>query len=178
MLGIYTAFGRTIDAMEYWHRRDGDVAGGRECASLELATEGQAQVPVTPDALFGLASLQCTQAEAATYFDRTERTIRRRLAQPGYREAWEMGRARGRVSFRRLGLRHASGTGPAAVAAWIHLSKFILGYSEKLLGEQPNVDWQAADTAGAKKRLFERIARIAERWHPGVPALNPPPTFL
>jgi hypothetical protein len=54
-------------------------------------------------------------------------------------------------------LRHASGTGPAAVAAWIHMSKFVLGYSEKMLGEQSNVDWKATDTANAEQRLFERI---------------------
>jgi hypothetical protein len=73
-----------------------------------------------------------------------------------------MGRARGRVNFRRLGLRHAAGSGPAAVAAWIHMSKFILGYSERMLGQQPIGDLPSFDASGARERLMERIARLAE----------------
>jgi hypothetical protein len=125
--------------------------------------KGRPKVAVTTDALFRLASLQCTQTEVATYFGCTERTIRRRLTKPEYREAWKTGRARGRISLRRLGWRHASGTGSAAVAAWIHMSKFILGYSEKLLGERSGVDLPSFDAAGAKERLMERIACLSER---------------
>jgi hypothetical protein len=130
--------------------------------------KGRPRVAVTTDAVFRLASLQCTQEEAAKYFGCTERTIRRRLAGPMYREAWEMGRARGRISFRRLGLRHASGSGPAAVAAWIHMSKFILGFSERKLGEHPPGGQSPNDSDGARDRLFDRIARIAERSQAGA----------
>jgi hypothetical protein len=84
-----------------------------------------------------------------------------------------MGRGRGRVSFRRLGLRHAAGSGPAAVAAWIHLSKFILGFSEKMAGQQGPSDQSPDDSTGARDRLFERIARMAEQSHSGS-SLEPP----
>jgi hypothetical protein len=131
--------------------------------ALATARRGRPKVAITTDALFRLGSLQCSQAEAATYFGCTERTVRRRLTKPKYREAWEMGRARGRVNFRRLGLRHAAGSGPAAVAAWIHLSKFILGFSEKALGQHGPSDQSPDDSSGAQDRLFERIARLAER---------------
>ena len=62
-------------------------------------------------------------------------------------------------------MRHASGEGPAAVAAWIHMSKFILGYSEKMLREKPaDPDSNEAHAVGAKQRLFERLSRIADRY--------------
>jgi len=142
-----------------------------DLTAATTSRRGRPRAAVTTEELFRLGSLQCTQAEAATYFGCTERTIRRRLAKPKYREAWESGRARGRVSFRRLGLRHAAGSGPAAVAAWIHLSKFILGYSEKMLGQQGPSDQSPNDSSGARERLFERIARLAER-HPNADNLQ------
>jgi hypothetical protein len=77
-----------------------------------------------------------------------------------------MGLARGRVSFRRLGLRHAAGTGPAAVAAWIHQSKFILGFSEKMLDQHGASNQAPTEINGARERLFERIVRIAQLSHP------------
>jgi hypothetical protein len=142
---------------------DGAPSEDKGTTAPTVVRKGRPRVAITKDALFRLGSLQCSQAEAATYFGCTERTIRRRLTKLKYRQAWESGRARGRVSFRRLGLRHAAGSGPAAVAAWIHISKFILGYSEKMLGQHGPSDQSPNDSGGARERLFERIARLAER---------------
>jgi hypothetical protein len=144
-----------------------------DLTAATTSRRGRPRAAVTTEELFRLGSLQCTQAEAATYFGCTERTIRRRLTKPNYREAWESGRARGRVSFRRLGLRHAAGSGPAGVAAWIHMSKFILGYSEKILGQHGPSDQSPNDRGGSRERLFERIARLAEQSHSGS-SLEPP----
>jgi hypothetical protein len=63
---------------------------------LTSARKGRPRVAITADALFRLGSLQCSQAEAARYFDCTERTIRSGLTTPKYRETWKMGNARGR----------------------------------------------------------------------------------
>lgn len=122
------------------------------------------KVPVAADELFRLAQLQVTQEEAAGYFLVSSRRMEQILQQPEMRDAWEAGLARGRVSFRQLGMRHANGTGAAAVAAWIHQSKFVLGYSEKLLnGPGGDLSGGPGEGSGALERFFGRIARLVEQ---------------
>lgn len=48
-----------------------------------------------------LAALQCTQEDVAAWFGVSHQTISRKLRQCKYREAWERGKGRGRVSLRR-----------------------------------------------------------------------------
>lgn len=94
-------------------------------------------IEIDVEELGKLAELQCTIDEAAAFFDCSSRTIHRYLStrhrDPKYRQAWERGRALGRISLRRLQWQHAQGTGLAAVNMTIHLSKFILGESEAAL---------------------------------------------
>jgi len=77
---------------------------------------------LTPHNLGAIAALQCTQEEAASFFKVSKRTIIRKLKQPKFLRAWEEGKARGRMSLRRLQWRHASGNGSSAVAMTKHLS--------------------------------------------------------
>ena len=53
-----------------------------------------------------------------------------------YRDAWQRGRAGGKLSLRRLQWQHAQGEGSSAVQMTIHLSKHWLGESEKALSER------------------------------------------
>lgn len=79
-----------------------------------------------------LAELQCTIEEAAAALKVSVAQFKKRLASdPRFKEIWERSPAIGRVSLRRLQLRHASGFGPHAVAMTIHLAKHWLGETDK-----------------------------------------------
>lgn len=122
------------------------------------------KVQVTADELYRLAQLQVTVEEAASYFLTTPSRMERMLVQqPALRDAWAAGLGLGKISFRRLGLHHAAGDGTAAVAAWIHLSKFILGYSERTIDPKGSDPEDQGEFSGAVERLAGRIARIIER---------------
>lgn len=57
---------------------------------------------ITAEELHKLGALQCTQTEIAAWFDVSLATIEKRLAQePKLREAYERGKAKGRISVRR-----------------------------------------------------------------------------
>ena len=49
-----------------------------------------------------LCSLQCTDEELAHWFGVTTRTIERRRLEPKFAEVMERGKAKGRISIRRL----------------------------------------------------------------------------
>lgn len=74
-----------------------------------------------------LAALQCTQSEAAAWFDCSLATIKRRLTEAKHREAWERGQGRGLTSLRRTQFRLAESN--AAMA--IFLGKNYLGQRDK-----------------------------------------------
>ena len=74
-----------------------------------------------------LCGLQCTDAEVASFFKVSTRTIERRKKQPAFAEAMERGRAGGRLSVRRMLFGQAA---KGNVAAAIFLSKNLLGYRD------------------------------------------------
>lgn len=63
--------------------------GGRPQAKIDLAE------------LEKLAGLQCTQEDVAAWFGVSVNTIKRRLREAEYREVWDAGLGKGRVSLRR-----------------------------------------------------------------------------
>ncbi len=72
-----------------------------------------------------LASLQCTQVEIAAWFDASIKTLELRLSKDAaLREAYDRGRAKGRISLRRHQMRMVE-EGNATMAIW--LGKQILG---------------------------------------------------
>ena len=74
-----------------------------------------------------LAGLQCTQKDVAAWFGCSPETIKHRLHDlPEYREAWEAGLGKGRVSIRRKQMRLADTN--AAMA--IFLGKQYLGQKD------------------------------------------------
>lgn len=77
-----------------------------------------------------IAVLQPTIEEAAAFFDLAARTMKRKLRQPGFKEAWAAGRFDGRMSLRRMMFIHAQRPNSSGVAAAIHLSKHWLGEVE------------------------------------------------
>lgn len=53
------------------------------------------------EALEKLAAMLCTHEEAAGYFDIARETFTRKLRQKRYRDVWERGQQKGRISIRR-----------------------------------------------------------------------------
>ena len=84
-----------------------------------------------------LSSVQCTDEELAAILQVSVRTIERRKKDPAFLETIERGRARGRVSVRRmLFAQGAKGN----VAAAIFLAKNLLGYKDYFSNEHSGPD--------------------------------------
>lgn len=107
------------------------MAGGKRKGS------GRKAVIINPDELEKLCALQCTDAEIASFFGVSVRTIERRKEQPAFAEAMERGKARGRLSLRRSLWGLAAKGNPAAN---IFLAKNLLGYKDYLSNEHSGPD--------------------------------------
>jgi hypothetical protein len=83
-----------------------------------------------------LCALQCTDTELAHWFNVTTRTIERRRLEPEFAQAMERGKARGRISVRRLQMKLLE-EGNATMGVW--LGKQILGQVDSL-AVQSNVE--------------------------------------
>jgi hypothetical protein len=84
-----------------------------------------------------LSSVQCTDDELAAILQVSVRTIERRKKDPAFAETIDRGRARGRVSVRRmLFAQGAKGN----VAAAIFLAKNLLGYKDYFRNEHSGPD--------------------------------------
>ncbi len=84
-----------------------------------------------------LCGLQCTDEELAAWFGVSARTIERRRKQPAFAEAMERGRAKGRISVRRMLFGQAAKGSPAAS---IFLAKNLLGYRDVRSNEHSGPD--------------------------------------
>lgn len=76
-----------------------------------------------------LAMMQCTDEEIAAWFGVTTRTIERRRKAKVFQEAMERGKAKGRVSMRRMQLRLLE-QGNATMGVW--LGKQYLGQTDEV----------------------------------------------
>ena len=87
-----------------------------------------------------LSSVQCTDDELAAILQVSVRTIERRKKNPAFADTIERGRARGRVSVRRmLFAQGAKGN----VAAAIFLAKNLLDYKDYIRNEHSGPDGSA-----------------------------------
>ena len=76
-----------------------------------------------------LAAMQCTDEEIAAWFGVTTRTIERRRKTRAFQEALERGKAKGRVSMRRMQLKLLE-QGNATMGVW--LGKQYLGQTDEV----------------------------------------------
>src|SRR5215469_13491361 len=74
-----------------------------------------------------LCGLQCTDEEIAAWFNVSTRTIERRRLEPEFAEVMTRGKARGRISVRRMQMRLLE-EGNATMGVW--LGKQLLGQNE------------------------------------------------
>lgn len=74
-----------------------------------------------------LCSLQCTDQEIAAWFNVSTRTIERRRHEPAFAEAMTRGKAKGRISIRRMQMKLLE-QGNATMGVW--LGKQVLGQTD------------------------------------------------
>ena len=77
-----------------------------------------------------LCMLQCTDEEIAAWFDVSTRTIERRRLEPKFANVMERGKAKGRISVRRLQMKMLE-DGNATMGVW--LGKQILGQADQVV---------------------------------------------
>jgi hypothetical protein len=79
-----------------------------------------------------LAAIGCTKKEIAAVLGCGLRTLHDRIqADETIREAYEGGKEEEKTRLRRLQWKHAEGSGSGAVNMTIHLSKHVLGQTDK-----------------------------------------------
>ena len=76
-----------------------------------------------------LCAIQCTDEEIAAWFNVSTRTIERRRLEPAFAEVMERGKAKGRISVRRLQMKLLE-QGNATMGVW--LGKQILGQVDQV----------------------------------------------
>ena len=79
-----------------------------------------------------LSALQCTDQEIACWFGVTTRTIERRRTEPKFAAVMERGKAKGRISVRRMQMKLLE-QGSAVMGIW--LGKQILGQTDQITHE-------------------------------------------
>jgi hypothetical protein len=126
---------------------------------------GRPKVVIDAETLEKLGALHATIEEVGGFYGCTKRTIINRLKEPDLLLAFENGKQKGKLNLRRLQMRHANGTGSGAVNMTIHLSKHLLGQTDKSLLELTGRDGGAIETRDVSARaiITSRIASIAAR---------------
>src|SRR5712671_6294690 len=76
-----------------------------------------------------LCQLQCTDEEIAAWFNVSTRTIERRRLEPEFAEVMTRGKAKGRISVRRMQMKLLE-EGNATMGVW--LGKQILGQADQI----------------------------------------------
>ena len=76
-----------------------------------------------------LCQLQCTDEEIAAWFNISTRTIERRRSEPDFAEVMTRGKARGRISIRRIQMKLLE-EGNATMGVW--LGKQVLGQADEV----------------------------------------------
>lgn len=130
----------------------------------EAKNIGRPKVTIDIETLEKLGALHATIEEVAGFYGCTKRTIINRLKEPGLLLAFENGKQKGKLNLRRLQMRHANGTGSGAVNMTIHLSKHLLGQTDKSLLElSGSVDSTIEVNTSARDRVFAKLDTLAER---------------
>lgn len=126
---------------------------------------GRPKAEINIETLRGLALIHCTIEEAAQVLGVHPDTLENRIKdEPELQQAWEGGKATGKMSLRRLQWRHANGTGNSAVHMAIHLSKHWLKQTEKVLNEHTGKDGGPIDSRVSYVVETPPVEPNAEEW--------------
>lgn len=130
---------------------------------------GRKPVRINIGELEKLCALQCTDEEIASFFGVTVRTIERRRRKPGFADAMERGKAKGRLSLRRSLWGLARKGNPAAN---IFLAKNLLGYRDVLSNEHSGPGGGSIpigvrpDLSQLSDEEFEQLQALREKAQP------------
>jgi hypothetical protein len=119
---------------------------------------GRKAVNINLAELEKLSMIQCTDQEIACFFEVDVRTIERRKKKPAFAAVLERGRAKGRVSVRRMLYAQAA---KGSVAAQIFLAKNLLGYKDYRSNEHSGPE--GGPIAVSVEQLHARRNLIARR---------------
>lgn len=98
-----------------------------------------------------LCQLQATDEEIAAWFNVSVRTIERRRLEPSFAEAMHRGKARGRISVRRMQMKLLE-QGNATIAVWL---------GKQLLGQVERAEDRTAFETLAPKQLARAIMSLS-----------------
>jgi hypothetical protein len=124
---------------------------------------GRKPVQIDLEQVEKLCGLQCTDEELAAFLEVGVRTIERRKSQPAFAEAMARGKAKGRVSVRRM--LFAAGS-KGNIAAAIFLAKNLLAYKDYFSNEHsgpgggPIVIGPAPELGGLTQDELEQLTSL------------------
>lgn len=126
---------------------------------------GRPRKEIDVKVLRALASIGATEEEicaglAASGTQLDLRTLKRRLQEPAYREVWDLGRNKFKLSIRRLQFQHAHLKNSAGVTMTIHMSKHHLGETEKSLVELTGKNGGPISTVDLTKATDEQLKAL------------------
>jgi hypothetical protein len=127
---------------------------------------GRRAVKIDLEELERISSMQPTDDEIAHFFGVSVRTIERRKKKPAFADAMERGRAKGRLSVRRMLFTLA---GKGNVAAVIFMAKNLLGYKDYFSNEHSGPDGGPIPLA-LIEAIQQRRNRLADARKSGNPA--------
>jgi hypothetical protein len=98
---------------------------------MEALKPGRKRVEISPETVEVLGKLNCSRQDIAYGFGVSIRTIENRFKDPEVEAAYERGKAKGRIALRILQQKIANSQHGSAGNVVIHLSKHILGETDK-----------------------------------------------
>lgn len=131
---------------------------GRKAIKIDLAV------------LEKLCGLQCTDLEIAGFFGVNVRTIERHKKKPAFAAAMERGRAKGRLSVRRMLFEQAA---KGSAAPLIFLAKNLLGYKDYVANEHSGpeggpIPLSAPDILRSRRDVLARRRQLASGTGPSI----------
>ena len=104
---------------------------------------GRKPKPIDLDSLEKLARLNCTHEEIAAWFSISRMQLYERLKKPEYADAIERGKAKGRISVRRMQMKLLY-QGNATMGIWL---------GKQLLGQRDNLDSRLTGADGGAIKI-------------------------
>ncbi len=107
-----------------------------------------------------LCQYHFTEEEMAAALKLSKRTLIRKIKVDPYKTLWEDGKANGRAFLKRRGFEFASMDNSAGVQAWQHMTKNLLGWSDKAAMELTGKNGGPIQTFDYSKLSDEQLTQL------------------
>jgi len=108
-----------------------------------------------------LCTLSCTDEEIAAWFNTSTRTIERRRKEPKFAEIMARGRAKGRISIRRMQMKLLE-QGNATMGVWL---------GKQLLGQRDQIDTEIRPRLSLRDLSAQQLRAVLEDYAKDYPQL-------